>query len=90
VKSVNTAPLIYNVTKEDKHPRHFGYIDALRGIAILGVMAVHCSQCIPEHPGVFRGVINEGARGVQLFFVASALTLTMSWSVMPQRECPNS
>jgi len=56
------------------------YIDALRGYAILGVIIVHCSVQVP--PGLWPPVSTlalEGARGVQLFFVASALTLMLSW-----------
>ena len=30
--------------------------------------------------GVGRTLVDQGARGVQLFFVASALTLVMSWT----------
>lgn len=59
--------------------KRFGYIDALRGYAILAVMAVHAASAAPEWAGVGRTVVNQGARGVQLFFVASALTLMMSW-----------
>jgi len=58
---------------------YFKYIDALRGYAILGVMAVHASSAAPDWEGVGRSIVNQGARGVQLFFVASALTLMMSW-----------
>lgn len=57
----------------------YGYIDALRGYAILAVMAVHAASAAPEWAGLGRTVMNQGARGVQLFFVASALTLMMSW-----------
>ena len=59
--------------------KHFGYIDALRGYAILAVMAVHAATAAPDWTGVGRTIVNQGARGVQLFFVASALTLMMSW-----------
>jgi peptidoglycan/LPS O-acetylase OafA/YrhL len=55
------------------------YIDALRGYAILGVIAVHASQAFPNLDKNIQLLANEGARGVQLFFVASALTLMMSW-----------
>jgi peptidoglycan/LPS O-acetylase OafA/YrhL len=58
---------------------NFPYIDALRGYAILLVMAVHTSQLAVAWGGVGRAVVDQGARGVQLFFVASALTLVMSW-----------
>jgi peptidoglycan/LPS O-acetylase OafA/YrhL len=59
--------------------RHFDYINALRGYAILMVIAVHTSQAFPDLPASLAKVLNEGARGVQLFFVTSALTLSMSW-----------
>ncbi len=56
---------------------HYGYIDALHGDAILPVMGTHASQVAVG--GMGQGtLVNRGARGVQRFFVASALTLTMS------------
>ena len=61
--------------------RHYDFIDALRGYAILGVIAVHASQVTPKWEGFIRRVIDQGQEGVQLFFVASALTLMMSWQV---------
>ena len=60
-------------------PGRYAYIDALRGYAILAVMAVHASSAAADWEGVGRSIVNQGARGVQLFFVASALTLMMSW-----------
>lgn len=59
--------------------KHFDYIDALRGYAILMVIAVHVSQEFPDLPNWASKVLSQGARGVQLFFVTSALTLSMSW-----------
>ena len=59
--------------------RHFDYIDALRGYAILGVIAVHTSQRAPSIANPWKAWLDDGARGVQLFFVASALTLMFSW-----------
>src|SRR5579864_4198724 len=58
----------------------YGYIDAVRGYAILLVMAVHTSQVFSNLPAPIAMVLAQGARGVQLFFVASALTLCMSWT----------
>jgi peptidoglycan/LPS O-acetylase OafA/YrhL len=44
------------------------------------VIAVHASQYFSDlSPGVLA-LANQGARGVQLFFVASAMTLLMSWN----------
>lgn len=60
-------------------PRHYDYIDALRGYAILMVIAVHSSQYISDLSPTARALADQGARGVQLFFVASAMTLWMSW-----------
>ncbi|MCE1235672.1 MAG: acyltransferase [Hyphomicrobiales bacterium] len=60
--------------------KHFEFIDALRGYAILGVMVVHTSQAAPDLLGVGRLLVDQGARGVQLFFIASALTLVLSWN----------
>ena len=59
--------------------RHLDYIDALRGYAILGVIAVHASIAVPDLKWPLRLVADQGARGVQLFFVVSALTLMLSW-----------
>lgn len=59
--------------------RRFAYIDALRGYAILMVIAVHTSAAFPDLSSWLSKILNQGARGVQLFFVTSALTLSMSW-----------
>jgi len=67
-----------NISTTSKQPR-FAYIDALRGYAILLVIAVHSSQYFSDLPGPIKAMADQGARGVQLFFVASALTLCMSW-----------
>lgn len=44
------------------------------------VIAVHTAQASVAWSGIGRDLINQGARGVQLFFVASALTLLISWN----------
>jgi peptidoglycan/LPS O-acetylase OafA/YrhL len=54
--------------------QRLAYIDALRGYAVLGVILIHAA-----HPSGFGAQAEFGARGVQLFFVASALTLMFSW-----------
>lgn len=55
--------------------KKLAFIDALRGYAVLGVLLVHTGQVsgFPDAP------VAAGARGVQLFFVVSALTLMLSW-----------
>lgn len=56
------------------------YIDALRGLAILGVVLVHTNQFGHLNlPWGIEKVVVKGARGVQLFFVASAFTLFLSY-----------
>ncbi|GAA4003300.1 acyltransferase [Hymenobacter fastidiosus] len=60
--------------------KKYAYIDALRGIAVLAVLLVHCALVgtnTPTHP-IFAAVVQQGARGVQLFYVLSALTLYLS------------
>ena len=59
--------------------KRYAYIDALRGYAILMVIAVHSSQYFSDLPHTVKSLADQGARGVQLFFVASALTLCLSW-----------
>ena len=56
------------------------YIDALRGLAIIGVLVVHCGQKGSyEHlPPLVQSTVLKGAFGVQLFYVASAFTLFLS------------
>jgi peptidoglycan/LPS O-acetylase OafA/YrhL len=58
--------------------RRLEYIDVLRGCAILMVIAVHTSANFSLPPWLTKITV-QGARGVQLFFVVSALTLCMSW-----------
>jgi peptidoglycan/LPS O-acetylase OafA/YrhL len=71
-----TIPLAQGASRE---PQQFAYIDALRGIAILGVVAVHSSQTVPAGSPVLQGMMTAGLRGVQLFYIASAVTLCLSW-----------
>lgn len=59
--------------------KHYAYIDALRGYAILLVIAVHTAGGASDFTGIWRRLVDQGARGVQLFFIVSALTLMMSW-----------
>jgi peptidoglycan/LPS O-acetylase OafA/YrhL len=48
--------------------RRLEWIDALRGYAIIGVVSGHLADGLPN-----------GARGVQLFFIVSAVALLYSW-----------
>jgi len=62
--------------------KKFDYIDSIRGIAILGVILCH----VNSYGGIsltltsfFEKVTGFGAKGVQLFFIASAFTLFLSF-----------
>jgi exopolysaccharide production protein ExoZ len=57
--------------------KRFAYIDALRGYAILGVIVAHTVYNTP-YPFLDQ-IASAGARGVQLFFVTSAIALMYAW-----------
>jgi peptidoglycan/LPS O-acetylase OafA/YrhL len=59
-------------------PRHFAYLDAVRGFAFLSVILLHAGLCVGPFPG--SAFLLEGGYGVQLFFLASAITLCQSMS----------
>lgn len=64
--------------KLDVSVNKLDYIDATRGIAILMVILVHTSQLVNDLPWIVKLISSYGQMGVQLFFVASALTLCIS------------
>ncbi len=66
--------------------RKFDFIDALRGYAILGVIMVHSAGYFPPSSEILKTFFALGMRGVQLFYIASALTLCMSWEFRTTRE----
>lgn len=51
------------------------YIDALRGWAIIGVVASHSHQMFGNLSQLVKIVASNGAMGVRLFFIISALTI---------------
>jgi len=59
-------------------PRKYAYIDALRGLAIIGVLMIHISYMNGNTFTQWRIVTETGRYGVQLFYLVSALTLMMS------------
>lgn len=63
------------------------WIDALRAIAIIMVVAVHARQHSMGLGTWEATLLNEGQMGVQLFFIVSAITLCMSASA--RREEPH-
>jgi peptidoglycan/LPS O-acetylase OafA/YrhL len=56
----------------------YPYIDALRGLAILGVILVHTGGRFDLPAGAFRDLVQESRFGVQLFYMVSAFTLYLS------------
>ena len=66
--------------------RKYDYIDAVRGIAVLGVVLVHTSQWVQTSSPFLFLLAKEGQVGVQLFYLASALTLFLSMGARTQRE----
>jgi len=66
----------------------YGYIDSMRGIAILMVILVHTSNALILDSGVLSILSKYGQMGVQLFFVASAFTLCLSFSRRKDEHAP--
>lgn len=64
-----------------------GYIESLRGIAILGVLLVH-SAVATRQTGLVFELGFTGQRGVQLFYVVSAFTLCYSLDRRKQEHRP--
>jgi peptidoglycan/LPS O-acetylase OafA/YrhL len=67
-------------------PKKFAFIDALRGLAILAVILVHAGSAVPPSSAWLATLMASGARGVQLFYIASALTLCLSWQARSAAE----
>lgn len=65
-------------------PRHFAFLDSVRGMAFLLVIAFHAALSVGPFPG--QWFLLQGDRGVQLFFLASAITLCHSMNQRKQAE----
>jgi peptidoglycan/LPS O-acetylase OafA/YrhL len=65
-------------------PRHFAFLDSVRGMAFLLVIMLHAALAIAPFPG--KNLASQGGYGVQLFFLASAITLCHSLSQRKQSE----
>lgn len=75
-----------NPSDGKSEPTTLDFIDALRGFAIMGVIAVHTTELVSPHTPVLLNLAHTGGRGVQLFFVVSALTLFLSLATKARRE----
>jgi len=54
------------------------WLDSLRGLAVLAVVLVHCGQ-VARSSGLLGHVTAAGQYGVQLFFVISAITISLTY-----------
>lgn len=70
----------------NKTTHRYAFIDALRGWAILGVLMVHCCIALPPENGLLLWAMQQGSKGVQLFFIISALTLSTAWTTAHANE----
>ena len=64
----------------------YGFVDALRGYAIFLVMGCHALLSYSGLVWPVKRLASLGWHGVQLFFVASSLTLLLSWTNRAGRE----
>jgi peptidoglycan/LPS O-acetylase OafA/YrhL len=70
----------------DRQKPHFAYIECVRGYAVLLVIMCHTTYLFPELPYPVHRVTVLGWHGVQLFYLASAVTLMMSWQYEKSRD----
>src|SRR4051812_15175344 len=66
----------------EANQNRFGYIDELRGIAVLLVVLVHVGYYTDENL-IIAQISRYGRYGVQLFFLLSAFTLCHSMARLP-------
>jgi peptidoglycan/LPS O-acetylase OafA/YrhL len=67
--------------------KKLGWIDALRGYAVLGTVVIHST--LGERDMFLHQLWGLGAKGVQLFYAVSALTLFMSFYNRDERSTTN-
>ena len=58
--------------------RRLDWLDALRGWAVLGVVMVH-SGMAAHNTGLTEHIASAGQYGVQLFFIVSAMTISLTY-----------
>ena len=66
---------------------YLGYLDSLRGIAILGVLATHVAAITSQTSFMARPLF-RGTNGVELFYMVSAFTLFLSLDARTQEHHP--
>lgn len=55
-------------------------LDFLRGLAIVGVLAIHVSQAFPSGLRIVDFVFSSGWVGVNVFYFVSAMTMCLMWT----------
>ena len=72
----------------DEKVQKLTWVDALRGIAVIGVVLVHTGQFfgLESVPEKCAAIISDGSRGVSLFYILSAFTLFYTFSFHSMRE----
>ena len=56
--------------------------DSLRGIAIIGVLLIHSGNNVPRNFSMLaEAIISNGNKGVQVFFIISAILFYRSFAV---------
>lgn len=65
-------------------PQHFAFLDALRGLAAVAVVAVHTVQNFSG--ASLTPLLGLGAFGVQLFYIVSAYSLCLSFAQRVDNE----
>jgi peptidoglycan/LPS O-acetylase OafA/YrhL len=78
-ETINMHQPTQSATTFDRSDK-LGAVDALRGYAILLVLCAHTTAHIPGLIWPAKRLVLLGVYGVQLFFLASAVTLLMSWA----------
>lgn len=80
---MSDSPIIQKSPINEK----LGYIDALRGFAVLAVLMVHCAGYgTNDYSALVQSILGNGGRGVQLFFIVSAFTLFLSLNNRSKQE----
>ena len=68
------------MTSKSSYTLHLPYIDCIRGYAVSLVIISHTVYLFPDLPYPVQRVLVNGWFGVQLFFLASCVTLLQSWN----------
>lgn len=59
--------------------KHYQFIDALRGLAVLAVLLTHSANAAMPKNSFLISLFQLSANGVQLFYIVSSIAICMSW-----------